>query len=127
VKRYFLAFLILMMGVGSIDCYSQPSDSSDKSLTDLMYQERYIDNLFKLLRSNIAFDPSGIVGNPQTIVSVEVNDDGVIVKSLLIKSSGYLDWDNAVLSGIAKTERFQKLSNGQVPIKTWKLTLKPKS
>jgi colicin import membrane protein len=55
------------------------------------------------VRPNI-FVPSGsVTGNPLAVVEVRLASDGTIVSQRLVKSSGSVVWDDAVLRAIEKT------------------------
>lgn len=58
-----------------------------------------------------------IVGIPKGDVSVEIktSSDGTIISGKLVKSSGDLDWDRAVLNAIDKTEVLPRDIDGRVP------------
>lgn len=66
------------------------------------------------IRPNIIFTdtPSG---NPLAEVEVRVAPDGAIISRKLLKASGDLEWDKAVLRAIDKTEKLPRDVDGRVP------------
>lgn len=66
------------------------------------------------IKPNITFDPSSVSGNPAAEVEVRCAPDGTIVNKKLVKSSGNVAWDNAVLKAIDKTEILPRDTDGRV-------------
>ena len=66
------------------------------------------------IKPNITFDPSSVSGNPAAEVEVRGAPDGTIVNKKLVKSSGNVAWDNAVLKAIDKTEILPRDTDGRV-------------
>ncbi len=63
---------------------------------------------------NIVFTED-IPGNPVALVEVRAAPDGTITGRKLLKSSGILAWDEAVLKAIDKTEVLPRDVDGRVP------------
>lgn len=66
------------------------------------------------VRPNIIYTDSG-PGNPLAEVEVRVLPDGTIADWRLVKPSGNVEWDKAVLRAIAKTETLPRDTDGRVP------------
>lgn len=66
------------------------------------------------IRPHIIFTQD-ISGNPQAEVRVSTAPDGTIVGIKLIKKSGNLGWDDAVLKAIEKTQVLPRDIDGRVP------------
>ena len=66
------------------------------------------------IKPNITFYPSSVSGNPAAEVEVRCAPDGTIVNKKLVKSSGNVAWDNAVLKAIDKTEILPRDTDGRV-------------
>lgn len=76
------------------------------------------------IRPNIVFNTDTIAGNPEADVEVRLSPDGRIQSQRLIASSGFKDWDEAVLRAIERTERLP-LDDGRVPA-VMVLTFRPR-
>ena len=66
------------------------------------------------VKPNVVFSDD-IPGNPISEVEVRLAPDGTIVGKKVIKSSGFISWDEAVLKALDKTETFPKDTDGRVP------------
>ena len=82
------------------------------------------------LRKNIIFDSSKLETNITTVVQVYFNDEGLITKMVLIKSSGNTILDNSVLKGFETLKKLPSLPDGTspsklIPLKTIVIHYKP--
>jgi colicin import membrane protein len=70
----------------------------------------------RAIKPNIVFTDE-IAGNPTAEVEVRTSTDGTIKVRKLLKSSGVLAWDEAVLKAIDKTEKLPRdmVGDGSVP------------
>jgi colicin import membrane protein len=66
------------------------------------------------IKPNIVFTED-ITGNPTAEVEVRTSPDGTIVGRRLLKSSGVVAWDDAVLKAIDKTEALPRDIDGSMP------------
>ncbi|MDE2370937.1 MAG: cell envelope integrity protein TolA [Burkholderiales bacterium] len=72
--------------------------------------------LAKLIRDQSVFTGS-VPGNPVTRVEVSAAPSGTIIARRVVASSGYKDWDDAVLQAIDKVGRLPPDTDGRVPPK----------
>jgi colicin import membrane protein len=56
-----------------------------------------------------------IDGNPETEVMVYCSPTGKIIHKKLVRSSGNLAWDEAVLNALEKTHMLPRDENGNIP------------
>ena len=76
--------------------------------------ETYASKVVATIRPNIIF-PGAVAGNPTAEVEVTTLPTGEILGRRLIRSSGHLDWDAAVLRAIDRTQRLPKDGDDRVP------------
>ena len=76
------------------------------------------------IKPNIVFT-ADIAGNPTATVEVRVSPDGTIISRKLLKSSGNIAWDEAVLKAVDKTEVLPRDVDGQVP-SSMEISFRPK-
>lgn len=84
------------------------------------FSNNYLGRLGQKVKDAIVFpDLQNVVGNPTIVVEVSCNPDGQIVFPVkMLKSSGNVAWDAAVLLAIEKTEKFDPdKDTGKVPPK----------
>ncbi len=74
----------------------------------------YAGRIVARVRPNIVFADE-VSGNPSAEVEVRAAADGTILGRKLVKSSGVVAWDNAVLRAIDKTEVLPRDVDGRVP------------
>lgn len=96
---------LMRQRVGGLTFVSPNPDS------ELTYAER----VTRAVRSNIVFDTSSLIGNPEVVVRIKVSVEGFIEESTVEKSSGMTSWDEAALRAIRKTERLPLDVDGRVP------------
>jgi hypothetical protein len=80
----------------------------------------YIGRLRARVRPNITFSElqlQAVKGNPETVIEVVCKSSGKIIGKKLIRTSGNLAWDEAVLNAIDKTESLPRDENGNIPSK----------
>ena len=80
----------------------------------------YLGRLRARIKPNITFPVSllqTVKGNPEAEVEVICNPSGEILSKKLIRSSGNLDWDQAVINAIEKTGTLPRDENGNMPPK----------
>lgn len=80
----------------------------------------YLGRLRARVRPNITFPQSlmqAVKGNPEAEVEVICAPYGEILSKKLIRSSGNLDWDEAVMNAIEKTGTLPRDENGNMPPK----------
>ena len=80
----------------------------------------YLGRLRARIKPNITFPVSllqTVKGNPEAEVEVICNPSGEILSKKLIRSSGNLDWDQAVIYAIEKTGTLPRDENGNMPPK----------
>lgn len=65
------------------------------------------------IKPNLSF-PDTVAGNPPVEVEIQLSPDGTILASRVLKSSGSIEWDNAVLRAIDKTGTLPRDENGRV-------------
>jgi len=85
----------------------------------------YADKVRRKILPLIVFNPSLVAGNPAVEVAVELAPDGSIINRNVLKSSGDLAWDRAVLRAIDDAKTLPKDDDGKVP-KQMRLIFKPK-
>jgi colicin import membrane protein len=68
---------------------------------------------------------SEIPGNPGLDIDIKAAPDGTLLIPLIVKSSGYKAWDEAVLNAIKKLETLPRDADGKVPARV-PLTFRPK-
>lgn len=85
----------------------------------------YADKVRKKILPLIVFNPSTVVGNPSVEVGVELAPDGTILGRKIIKSSGDVTWEKAVLRALDDAATLPKDDDGKVP-RQIRLTFKPK-
>jgi len=74
----------------------------------------YAGRLVAAIRPNILFTDT-VPGNPRAEVELRAAPDGTIMSVRLRQSSGFTNWDNAVLRAIERTGRLPADENGRVP------------
>jgi colicin import membrane protein len=74
----------------------------------------YAGKLIGAIRRNIVFT-GNLSGNPVATVEVTAAPGGSIISRRLIKSSGYKDWDEAVLRAVERTGSLPRDTDGRVP------------
>ncbi|MDE2501694.1 MAG: TonB C-terminal domain-containing protein, partial [Burkholderiales bacterium] len=74
----------------------------------------YAARLAKLIRDQSVFTGS-VPGNPATRVEVSTAPSGTIIARRVVASSGYKEWDDAVLQAIDKVGRLPPDTDGRVP------------
>ena len=65
------------------------------------------------MKPNITFTDE-VSGNPTAEVEVRQSEDGTILGSRLVKSSGVRAWDEAVLRAVEKTQKLPRDIDGNV-------------
>jgi TonB family protein len=78
----------------------------------------YLQRIAARIKPNITFSDAQletVVGNPVAEVEVQCAPDGSIVARKLIKSSGYAEWDQAVIKAIDRTQQLPRDIDGNVP------------
>jgi colicin import membrane protein len=61
------------------------------------------------------FNPDDVSGNPVAEVEVRTAPDGKIMARNLIKSSGNIAWEDAVLKALDKTDTLPRDTDGTIP------------
>ena len=89
---------------------TQTTETSDQAPLDDGYKSRIV----KALNSNLIFTEQ-VSGNPVAEVEVTVAPDGLIIGRKLVRSSGNVDWDSAVLRAVDRTVRLPRDTNGTAP------------
>ncbi len=74
----------------------------------------YVGRLIATIKPNIVFTGQ-VPGNPAAEVEVRAAPGGTIISRRLVKSSGYGDWDEAVLRAIDRTASLPLDADGRVP------------
>jgi colicin import membrane protein len=75
----------------------------------------YTEKVRQRVQPYIFFSPEDLVGNPSAVVKVNLAADGSLLHSELTKSSGYPNWDAAVLRAIQHASPLPRDTNGQAP------------
>ncbi|MDD1494076.1 MULTISPECIES: energy transducer TonB [Burkholderia] len=74
----------------------------------------YAEKIAHRLRANLVA-PSVISGNPSTVIAVTCAPNGVLLSATVRHSSGDLQWDNAVLGAVEKSDPMPADVNGTTP------------
>ncbi|MDE1949777.1 MAG: cell envelope integrity protein TolA, partial [Burkholderiales bacterium] len=74
----------------------------------------YAARLRAVIKPNIVF-PDTLPGNPVAVVEVSATSTGTIIARRLVKSSGFKEWDDAVLRAIDRTATLPRDTDGSVP------------
>lgn len=74
----------------------------------------YAGRIVARIKPNIVFT-GDVPGNPRTEVELTLAADGTILKPRLRQSSGFKDWDEAVLRAIERTGILPRDTDGRVP------------
>ena len=102
-----------MMGQAGGASASAPT-STGSAARDAAPSTAYIGRLVATIRANIVFAGSP-PGNPTAEVEVRAGPSGTILSRRLIKPSGVVEWDDAVLRAIDRTAALPRDSDGRVP------------
>jgi colicin import membrane protein len=98
---------------GLANATGKPTDKGD-AVRSAGPSSSYAGRIRARIKPNIVF-PDELASNPSAEVEVRTSPDGTIVGRKLIKSSGYKNWDEAVLKAIDKTESLPRDVDGLVP------------
>lgn len=85
----------------------------------------YADKVRARVRPNIIFNTDALSGNPATVVAVELAPDGALLSKKIVRSSGYADWDAAVLLALERSTPLPRGTDGTVPAR-FTITFKPR-
>lgn len=78
------------------------------------FTEGYSARIRAKIKQNITFNPINANGNPTVELEVNIDLSGLIINRKILKSSGDLNWNNAVLKAIDKTVQIPKDVDGRV-------------
>ena len=98
---------------GLANATGKPTDKGD-AVRSAGPSSGYAGRIRARIKPNIVF-PEELASNPMAEVEVRTSPDGTIVGRKLLKSSGYKNWDEAVLKAIDKTETLPRDVDGLVP------------
>ncbi|WP_081311325.1 TonB family protein [Ralstonia pickettii] len=70
------------------------------------YMAKTVERIKKAVRSNLAFDPDTVPLGTQAVVRVDLDVDGKVTNRTIVTSSGYPDFDSAVLRAVDRTDTF---------------------
>ncbi|WP_309972184.1 energy transducer TonB [Variovorax guangxiensis] len=84
----------------------------------------YGDIVASAVRANVVFTKE-IVGNPLAEITVNLAPDGGILKTMLARSSGVKEWDDAALRAVQRTAYIPLDEKGRVPTQMI-IALRPK-
>lgn len=85
----------------------------------------YADKVRARVRPNIIFNTDVLNGNPAAVVAVELAPDGALMSKQVVRSSGYADWDAAVLAALERSTPLPRGADGKVPAR-FTITFKPR-
>lgn len=85
----------------------------------------YADKVRARVRPNIIFNTDALSGNPAAVVAVELAPDGALLSKKIVRSSGYADWDAAVLLALERSAPLPRGADGTVPPR-FTITFKPR-
>lgn len=85
----------------------------------------YADKVRARVRPNIIFNTDALNGNPAAVVAVELAPDGALMSKQVVRSSGYADWDAAVLAALERSTPLPRGADGKVPTR-FTITFKPR-
>lgn len=75
----------------------------------------YAERVRRKVKSNLAFDPDTVNGNPVAVVAVQMAPDGSILSRRLMQSSGNRPYDEAVLRAVERSDPLPRDINGTAP------------
>lgn len=96
-----------------------------ESGTDSSGIARYIEKVRRHVKPRIFFDADSVVGNPTTVVKVQLAPDGALLSKQLVKSSGNPAWDTEVLRALDRSSPLPKDTDGKAP-PSFTITVRPK-
>lgn len=88
--------------------------STGTAAVDAAPSAGYAGRLIAHIRPNIVFSET-LPGNPAADVEVRAAPGGTVISRRLIKSSGFKDWDEAVLRAIDRSGTLPRDTDGRVP------------
>ena len=87
---------------------------------------RWAESVIRKVKPLIVMNPDLVNGNPSAIIQVSLAPDGSILSTKILSSSGYPEWDKAVLLALARAQSLPLDENGKIPQREVQLTFKPK-
>lgn len=88
--------------------------STGSAAVDAAPSAGYAGRLIAHIRPNIVFADT-LPGNPAADVEVRAAPGGTVISRRLVKSSGFKDWDEAVLRAIDRSGTLPRDTDGRVP------------
>ena len=99
--------------LGQAEGSAEPGSSGNASRT-AGPSAGYAGRIKARIKPKIVFTET-IPGNPVASVEVRVAPDGHILSQRIVTSSGYKEWDEAVLRAVERTEILPRDTDGTIP------------